>query len=110
VGLVRPDPAIFHQVCDRLCFQPTEILFVGDPPSADIEGPRAIGMPAMLISDFQEYTRREGLKPGELPENLLTAIQRVEYGSGHLDTPPSDRGAIEQGDRIGVGFGIYWPP
>jgi HAD superfamily hydrolase (TIGR01509 family) len=53
VGLSKPDPAIFRLVCDRLGFQPAEILFVGDTPSADIDGPRAIGMPAMLISEFE---------------------------------------------------------
>ena len=53
VGLVKPDPAIFRLVCDRLGFQPAEILFVGDTPSADVEGPKAIGMPAMLISEFE---------------------------------------------------------
>ena len=56
VGLVKPDPAIFHLVCDRLGLQPAEILFVGDTPSADIEGPHAIGMSAMHISDFEVYT------------------------------------------------------
>jgi len=92
VGLVKPDPAIFHLVCDRLSFLPAEILFVGDTPSADIEGPRAIGMPAMLISDFEEYTRREAHRIGELPEDLLAAIQGAEYGSGTLHTPSSDAG------------------
>jgi HAD superfamily hydrolase (TIGR01509 family) len=53
VGLSKPDPAIFRLVSDRLGLQPAEILFVGDTPSADIEGPQAIGMPAMLISDFE---------------------------------------------------------
>jgi HAD superfamily hydrolase (TIGR01549 family) len=37
--LVKPDPAIFHLVCDGLGLQPAEILFVGDIPAADIEGP-----------------------------------------------------------------------
>jgi HAD superfamily hydrolase (TIGR01509 family) len=92
VGLLKPDPAIFHLVCDRLGFLPAEILFVGDTPSADIEGPRAIGMPAMLISDFEEYTRREAHRIGELPEDLLAAIQGAEYGSGTLHTPSSDAG------------------
>jgi HAD superfamily hydrolase (TIGR01509 family) len=53
VGLAKPDPAIFRLVCDRLGFLPAEILFVGDTLSADVEGPKAIGMPAMLISEFE---------------------------------------------------------
>lgn len=52
VGLAKPDPAIFHLVCERLELCPAEILFVGDTPSADIDGPKAIGMPAMHISEF----------------------------------------------------------
>ena len=53
VGLAKPDPAIFHLVCDRLSLQPPEVLFLGDTPAADVEGPKAIGMPAMLIADFE---------------------------------------------------------
>lgn len=52
VGLAKPDPAIFHLVCERLGFAAQEILFVGDTQSADIDGPRAIGMPAMHILEF----------------------------------------------------------
>jgi HAD superfamily hydrolase (TIGR01509 family) len=92
VGLLKPDPAIFHLACDRLGFLPAEILFVGDTPSADIEGPRAIGMPAMLIADFEEHTRREAHRIGELPEDFLAAIQGAEYGSSPLHTPFSDAG------------------
>jgi HAD superfamily hydrolase (TIGR01509 family) len=92
VGLMKPDPAIFYLVCDRLGFSPPEILFVGDTPSADIEGPRTIGMPAMLISDFEEYTKREVHRIGKLPEGFLAAIQGTENGSGVLDTSFSDAG------------------
>jgi hypothetical protein len=44
-------------------------------------------MPAVLISDFEEYTRCEGLRIGELSENLLAAIQKAEYGAGTLEKP-----------------------
>ncbi|MET0532237.1 MAG: HAD family hydrolase [Microvirga sp.] len=57
VGLVKPDPAIFRLVCTRLELQPAEILFVGDTQLADIDGPRAIGMPAMLIADFEPIAK-----------------------------------------------------
>jgi len=86
VGLVKPDPAIFRLVWDRLGLQPAEILFVGDTPSADIEGPQAIGMPAMLISEFEAYTKREAQKIGDLSEDLFAAIQNAEHGSSPLST------------------------
>jgi len=62
VGLAKPDPAIFRLVCDRLGFQPAEILFVGDTLAADIEGPRAIGMPAVLIAEFEADENGEAVK------------------------------------------------
>lgn len=61
VGLAKPDPAIFHLVCEKLGLPPEEILFVGDTPSADIEGPRAVGMPAMLISEFMSRDLADNL-------------------------------------------------
>ncbi|MFC1458650.1 HAD family hydrolase [Microvirga arabica] len=92
VGLVKPDPAIFRLVCDRLGFRPAEILFVGDTPSADVEGPRAIGMPAMLISEFEEFTKWGAHEFGHPSEVLLAAVQGAGYGSNPPNTPSSDTG------------------
>jgi len=44
-------------------------------------------MPAVLISDFEEYTRCEGHRIGELSESLLGAIQKAGYGAGTLEKP-----------------------
>ena len=103
VGLVKPDPAIFRLVCDRLGLQPAEILFVGDTPSADIEGPHAIGMSAMHISDFEVYSRRDVHKIGELSKDIIAAIQAAEYGVGPLD--PSRRNAGKVHVIHGSGLG-----
>jgi HAD superfamily hydrolase (TIGR01509 family) len=103
VGLAKPDPAIFHLVCDRLSLQPAEILFVGDTPSADIDGPQAIGMSAMLISDFEIYSRRDVHKIGELSEDIIAAIQAAEYGVGPPD--PSRRKAGKVHVIHGSGLG-----
>ncbi|UVF22496.1 HAD-IA family hydrolase (plasmid) [Microvirga terrae] len=75
VGLAKPDPAIFRLVCDRLELQPAEILFVGDTPSADVDGPRAIGMPAILIADFEAYLDRQVYAVGDLPEDIVALIE-----------------------------------
>lgn len=53
VGLIKPQPEIFHLVCSRFGLAADQILFVGDTMEADILGPRAIGMPSMSIADFE---------------------------------------------------------
>lgn len=94
VGVVKPDPAIFRLVCDRLGLQPEEIQFVGDTPSADVEGPRAIGMSAILIADFEAYLDRQVYPVGDLPEDIVAlikaAIEAAESGSGPQQESPYD--------------------
>lgn len=53
VGHAKPEPAIYGVVCDRLGLPPDRILFVGDTPSADVDGPRAYGMRAVHVADFE---------------------------------------------------------
>ena len=52
VGHQKPDPKIYQMVVEASGFPAGRIMFVGDTPSADIEGPRQAGMKAMLIDDF----------------------------------------------------------
>lgn len=52
VGYVKPDPEIYDIVLSRAGLRPDQVLFVGDTPAADIEGPRKAGMKAMHIDDF----------------------------------------------------------
>lgn len=49
VGLVKPEPAIYRHLVDRLDCTPDDVLFVGDTPIADLVGPLAFGMAARLI-------------------------------------------------------------
>lgn len=49
VGAVKPDPIIYHSVCQSLECVPNEVLFVGDTVEADYNGPRAIGMRSMHL-------------------------------------------------------------
>jgi HAD superfamily hydrolase (TIGR01509 family) len=73
VGLAKLDLAIFRLVCDRLGLQPAEILFVGDTPSADVEGPRAIGMPAMLTAAFEMAMKAPSAEDTEMAVERLKA-------------------------------------
>lgn len=49
VGAVKPDPKIYHHVCQQLGLPPEEVLMVGDTLDADVLGPRDIGMRSMQI-------------------------------------------------------------
>lgn len=52
VGHQKPDRQIYEMVAEASGAPLGRIMFVGDTPSADIEGPRQAGMNAMLVDDF----------------------------------------------------------
>ncbi len=50
-GIMKPDPRIYHMVCDQLLLQPEDCLFVGDGDSGELAGASGVGMGTVLISD-----------------------------------------------------------
>jgi HAD superfamily hydrolase (TIGR01509 family) len=51
-GSCKPDPGIFRLALHKADRDPDRVLFVGDSPTHDVEGPRAIGMrTALLVAD-----------------------------------------------------------
>jgi putative hydrolase of the HAD superfamily len=44
VGARKPHPRIYAHTLDRLAVDPSEVLFVGDTWTCDVEGPRRAGM------------------------------------------------------------------
>jgi putative hydrolase of the HAD superfamily len=48
-GARKPHPRIFRHTLDRCAIGPDEALFVGDTFYADVEGPLALGMPAVHV-------------------------------------------------------------
>ena len=51
VGIMKPDPRIYHMACDRLSLNPEDCLFVGDGDSSELSGASGVGMSTVLISD-----------------------------------------------------------
>lgn len=49
VGAIKPDPQIYQYLLDQLSCKAEDILFIGDTPLADVEGPSKFGMSARLI-------------------------------------------------------------
>lgn len=52
MGAIKPEPAIYAKVLDGLKIEAGRVLFVGDTPRADIEGPRAAGMKAVHVDEL----------------------------------------------------------
>ncbi|MBU0643460.1 MAG: HAD family hydrolase [Alphaproteobacteria bacterium] len=52
VGYLKPDPEIYELVVAAAGVPREKILFVGDTPSADIDGPRCAGMQANHVDQF----------------------------------------------------------
>lgn len=69
VGYLKPHPAIFQYALDRLQLQPSEVVFVGDNPEADVSGAQSVGMKAVL---------RVVQKPGIITSRLFTPDARID--------------------------------
>ena len=49
VGWVKPDPKIFFCALNGLKVSPEQSIFIGDSPSRDMQGAKAIGMPHLWL-------------------------------------------------------------
>lgn len=59
-GVIKPDPAVFLRVCERLGVQPAEAVMVGD--SAEADGAAAeVGCGVALVDPIPTGERSEGL-------------------------------------------------
>jgi HAD superfamily hydrolase (TIGR01509 family) len=62
VGAIKPEPAIYAHACAALGCAPAEVLMVGDTPVADVDGPRALGMSAVLLDRRGRYDGDQALR------------------------------------------------
>ncbi|EPJ8112125.1 HAD family hydrolase [Acinetobacter baumannii] len=49
IGLRKPDPAIYLYACTQLDCNPSDCIFIGDNPKADIEGAKKVGMQTIFF-------------------------------------------------------------
>ena len=50
LGCAKPDPRAYKALAEALTLKPVEILFVGDEPHADVDGPRTVGMQTVWMN------------------------------------------------------------
>jgi FMN phosphatase YigB (HAD superfamily) len=57
VGVMKPDPRIFHIALDALDVAPEDAWFVGDMPAFDARGAQRAGMRALIVTTVPEEHR-----------------------------------------------------
>lgn len=62
----KPDPKIFHMAMEELKVEPSEAVFVGDNPIADIAGAKAVGMQAIWVEDA--YWEEPAIADGKITQ------------------------------------------
>jgi putative hydrolase of the HAD superfamily len=66
VGVMKPDPRIFHLALDAMDLAPEDAWYVGDMPGIDVVGARKAGMRPVLMDPFElhldaDYDRVDSL-------------------------------------------------
>lgn len=78
---MKPNPAIYYAVCEKLCVDPTQCLYIGDGSSHELTGARSVRMHPVLIEsvhDMQGFHRDDVLNwDGQVISSLSEVIAIV---------------------------------
>jgi putative hydrolase of the HAD superfamily len=77
VGVMKPDPRIFHLALDAMDLAAEDAWYVGDMPGIDVVGARKAGMRPVLMDPFMLHLDEEYDRTGSLQE-LAAAIQAAD--------------------------------
>ncbi|WP_229208120.1 HAD family hydrolase [Duganella sp. Root198D2] len=58
---MKPDRALYEEVCEMLGCAPKQVLMIGDTRSADVDGPRGAGMQSILLDRNQTQDTKDTL-------------------------------------------------
>jgi len=70
-GILKPDPALFLQMAERLALAPMQILMVGDNLNDDVIASEAVGMQAVLVRREQVPLSFQEQHPDREPLSTL---------------------------------------
>ncbi|MBF0105490.1 MAG: HAD family hydrolase [Deltaproteobacteria bacterium] len=54
VGVSKPSPAVFNDFLNQMNLKPHEVVHIGDRPHNDIDGPKNVGMRALLFDGVEK--------------------------------------------------------
>lgn len=79
VGFRKPHPAFYRAACESLGLPPSQILFVGDDPANDVDGPRSSGLKSLLL----DRPRRHALSSSGMTDlaSLPAYLDGAAWGS-----------------------------
>lgn len=72
----KPDPMIFHLICDRLGVAPLEMMYVGDHPKFDVDGSRNAGCIPFWVRTTGTWIFSEIEKP-ELQADTVESVPAI---------------------------------
>ncbi len=75
-GAIKPNPAIFHHLTDRLGLDPEQVLYAGDSPIPDVLGPRQAGLKVAWVNR-QGVRRPRRVPPPDIHVLNLTELLPV---------------------------------
>lgn len=81
VGVLKPDPAMFHKVIEGTDLTPAQVLFVGDDPELDVEGARRVGMHPVWMNRDQATWPAALAPPPHTVKTLDELAELLGFGS-----------------------------
>ncbi|GAG54737.1 unnamed protein product [marine sediment metagenome] len=98
VGIVKPDPRIYHLACKNLKVKPKNCLYIGDGGSRELSGALHIGMfPILIRSPYEKDSVRyeeedwNGQRINSLSEILTYFNRRGSYKESNFNFSPTLR-------------------
>jgi HAD superfamily hydrolase (TIGR01549 family) len=96
-GTSKPDPTIFHLALERVGCSAEDAVMIGDSWTADVEGARAAGIPAIWFNPAGHRCPDPSAIVGEL--RALVPVDRALNTIFGERQPPSHVAASEHGER-----------
>lgn len=81
VGLRKPDPLIFEYACRQLQCKPSDCIFIGDNPIADIQGAKNVGMKTVFFHPTLSLAPQYADQSIHHYDELESAILKIVHGS-----------------------------
>jgi putative hydrolase of the HAD superfamily len=75
IGVAKPNPEIFHAVCERSGLLPEQVVHVGDHPENDIVAARSVGMVTVWVNRQQTAWPEEWSEAHQTPDHVVGCLE-----------------------------------